>query len=90
MTPDEYREMDAKRARRKLDLQAMMEAAVRDADELARHPRPWRWIVTYHDGLGFQFIDANGKPCLQALIPEPECAALILHMVNSIVRLPNE
>ncbi len=47
-----------------------------DASNISeRHPRPWRWAVTVHDGLGFQFWDANGDPVLSALIRDEELAA---------------
>lgn len=53
-----------------------------NADALARHPLPWDYFVTYHDGPCIQFKDANGAPCLPGFIYDEDVAAVLLHAIN--------
>lgn len=82
MTPDEYKTRIEKRDERERQLRKMMEYALRDSDELARHPGPYTWGMAFYDGLFFQFFDRDGKPCLGNDLREPEDAAWLLTMLN--------
>ncbi len=51
-------------------------------DECAARPTPWTSGVTYYDGLGWQFFDANGQPIMQEPIRNAEDVATILRTIN--------
>jgi hypothetical protein len=82
MSPEERHEMEEKRKARRHHLEAMMHAAMKDADELDRHPGPYTWGIAFHDGWFIQFFDRDGKPCLGDDLREPEDAAWLLTMLN--------
>lgn len=50
--------------------------------DFEKHPLPWGYFVTFHDGPCIQFADANGKPCLPGFIYDPEVAATLLSAIN--------
>ncbi len=77
MHPDDAA-IDARRAEAKARMERNMTALLTSGDAsnlVAAHPCPWRWTVTYYDGLGFQFFDANNQPVLPGLIRDEEVAA---------------
>lgn len=77
MHPDDaahFERRAAQKARMEVNMRTLLDSG--DASNLlAKHPRPWRWVVTVHDGLGIQFRDANDAPVLPALIRDEELAA---------------
>lgn len=90
MTDDEIEIRAARRAKQLIELDACMRQAMADTAELdawiADHPLPWTWCVAYHDGWFIQFKDARGAPCLGDDLREPEYAANLLHLINSLHR----
>ncbi len=77
MHPDDAA-IDARRAEAKARMERNMTTLLASGEAsnmLAGHPRPWRWSVTYYDGLGIQFFDANNQPVLPGLIYDEEVAA---------------
>lgn len=88
MTPEEY-ERYRQRDREHHDrMQRGMEECMADvaelADSIARHPLPWTWGMAKHDGWFIQFFDADGAPCLGNDLREPEYAAFLLTLINSL------
>lgn len=77
-----WRRRDEKRK----EMHRHMLEALADAEELARlmeaHPRPWTWRVGFHDHLFYQFIDANGAPCLGNDLTSAEDAAFLFTLIN--------
>jgi hypothetical protein len=88
MSPEEYAEMRRRRDEQQARMKRMMEECLADggelADRIASHPLPWSWAVTFHDGLFYQFFDANGRPCLGNDLRDPEDAAFLLTLINSM------
>ncbi len=75
-----------RREERKRHMEYCMNLTMADDSErfdFVEHPLPWTWRVSFHDHLFYQFIDANGRPCLGNDLTEPEDAARILKLVNS-------
>jgi len=80
----EYEQMRAARTRRMERSQTMFDEAMKEAPFETR-PLPWTARQVIHDGPGWQFFDADGKPVLTELLREPEDTAWLLRFVNSFV-----
>lgn len=50
------------------------------------HPFPWTASMVIWDGPGAQFFDARGKPVLCDLFRDPDDAAIILDLCNTLGR----
>lgn len=89
MDDAEYAALQARREAKRIRMIREMERAIADTADIDRrtadHPRPWTWRVAFHDHLFFQFIDANGRPCLGNDLTDPDDAAWLLALVNSRV-----
>lgn len=53
MTPEERKDERENHRRRMVE---MMETALRDTDELSRHPGPYTWGIAFYDGLFFPVL----------------------------------
>lgn len=71
------------RAEREERMSREFERALQGVD-INAHPLPWVWGISYHDGLFFQFFDANGGPCLGNDLRDPEDAAYLFAMINRL------
>jgi hypothetical protein len=48
------------------------------------HPFPWTAAMVVWDGPGVQFMDARGKPVLGDLLRDPDDAAILLDLCNTM------
>lgn len=71
-----------RREQRRAELQRDMERAMAGECEFVFHPRPWTWIIAFHEGWFIQFVDANGAAILDDSLRDPEIAANLLRNVN--------
>jgi hypothetical protein len=79
VTDEEYAEHCRRRDERSAQMKRNMDELMADDVEypslLKEHPLPWTWVVTYYDGVGIQFRDANDRPVLPGFIYDEEVAA---------------
>src|SRR5689334_19181571 len=65
----------------------LLDKALVDPDNKFRfkeHPFPWKAVMVIWDGPGVQFVDDNGKPVLGDLLRDPDDAAILLDLCNTL------